>query len=184
MLNIVTLSLDGDDKLIPKSCRGPSTATRTSTIEPVEDRITFEESNGDHTTPVVGEFSSALFADGPSILTGTGSTSPTTIRKEDGTASPESDADDDIESNKDLDDFTIMTETQAKRISALCELTFDVQLSTDVVVADANVAALARRILGARSLTRRGEGNGENGGVGGGGTREREGGRKGSTTVK
>jgi phosphatidylethanolamine N-methyltransferase len=46
-----------------------------------------------------------------------------------------------------------MNETQARRIVSICEMAFGVQLSVDVVVADANVGALARRIVGAKSLT-------------------------------
>nr|KIR88564.1 phosphatidylethanolamine N-methyltransferase [Cryptococcus tetragattii IND107] len=50
------------------------------------------------------------------------------------------------------DDFVIMTENQAKRIAHLAEMAFGVELSPDVVVAEANVGSLARRIAGARSL--------------------------------
>ncbi|WVQ83696.1 hypothetical protein IAT38_005840 [Cryptococcus sp. DSM 104549] len=52
----------------------------------------------------------------------------------------------------DADDFVIMTETQAKRIASLAEMAFGVEVSADVVVAEANVGALARRIAGARGL--------------------------------
>lgn len=52
----------------------------------------------------------------------------------------------------DGDDFVIMTESQAKRIAHLAEMAFGVELSPDVVVAEANVGSLARRIVGARSL--------------------------------
>lgn len=52
----------------------------------------------------------------------------------------------------DDDDFVIMTENQAKRIAHLAEMAFGVELSPDVVVAEANVGSLARRIVGARSL--------------------------------
>ena len=55
-------------------------------------------------------------------------------------------------SDSEVDDFTIMSEKQAKRISSLVKLTFGVDISVDVVIADANVGALARRITGARSL--------------------------------
>lgn len=60
--------------------------------------------------------------------------------------------DDDDENTTSPDDFTLMDEKQAKRIASLANLSFDVDLSTDVVIADANVGALARRVLGARSL--------------------------------
>ena len=45
-----------------------------------------------------------------------------------------------------------MSELQAKRIVALCHHAFDVELSTDVVIADANVSVIADRIIGAKSL--------------------------------
>ena len=57
-----------------------------------------------------------------------------------------------IEIDEEDDDFIIMSEKQAKRIVQLIQAAFQVELSMDVVVADANVGALARRILGARSL--------------------------------
>jgi phosphatidylethanolamine N-methyltransferase len=50
------------------------------------------------------------------------------------------------------DDFIIMSEKQAKRIVNLIQAAFEVDISMNVVVAEANVGALARRILGARSL--------------------------------
>jgi len=56
------------------------------------------------------------------------------------------------EVGRDPDDFIIMSETQAKRIVSMSKTVFDVELSADVVIADANVRALARRVLGARSL--------------------------------
>jgi len=56
-----------------------------------------------------------------------------------------------IEDEED-DDFIIMSEKQAKRIVSLIQAAFEVDISMDVVVAEANVGALARRILGARSL--------------------------------
>ncbi|WWC64861.1 uncharacterized protein I303_107475 [Kwoniella dejecticola CBS 10117] len=74
----------------------------------------------------------------------------------------------------DQDDFIIMTPVQAQRISDLCQLAFGVEVSKDVVVADANVGALARRVAGARGLTA-GNASGANNvgsagvGVGGGG---------------
>jgi phosphatidylethanolamine N-methyltransferase len=60
--------------------------------------------------------------------------------------------DDDVVDGHDPDDFSIMDENQARRITSLCEMAFGVQISVDVVVADANVGVLARRVVGARSL--------------------------------
>ncbi|KAK6909186.1 hypothetical protein I203_103203 [Kwoniella mangroviensis CBS 8507] len=53
----------------------------------------------------------------------------------------------------DQDDFIIMTPVQAQRISDLAQLAFGVEVSKDVVVAEANVGGLARRVAGARGLT-------------------------------
>jgi len=53
---------------------------------------------------------------------------------------------------QDEDDFVLMDETQAKHISQMAQWAFGVDINPDVVVADANVTALARRILGARNL--------------------------------
>lgn len=50
------------------------------------------------------------------------------------------------------DDFIIMSEKQARRIVSLTKAAFDVDLSMDVVVAEPNVGALARRVMGAKSL--------------------------------
>ncbi|WVN90038.1 uncharacterized protein L203_105271 [Cryptococcus depauperatus CBS 7841] len=56
--------------------------------------------------------------------------------------------------DQDPEDFVIMTETQAKRIASLAEMAFGVEVAPDVVVAEANVGSLARRIVGARSLVK------------------------------
>lgn len=53
---------------------------------------------------------------------------------------------------QDADDFVIMDEVQAKRIAGLLKQAFGVDLSTDVVIADANVSALAKRVIGSRHL--------------------------------
>jgi hypothetical protein len=60
--------------------------------------------------------------------------------------------------DRDPDDFSIMSEKQAKRIASLCEMTFGVELSVDVVIAEANVGRLCGRVLGAMSLD---EGDGD-----------------------
>jgi phosphatidylethanolamine N-methyltransferase len=56
------------------------------------------------------------------------------------------------EIDEEDDDFIIMSEKQAKRIVSLIQAAFEVDMSMDVVVAEPNVGALTRRILGARSL--------------------------------
>ena len=63
-----------------------------------------------------------------------------------------------IDDGRDPDDFIVMDEKQAKRIVSMCQAAFDVELTVDVVVADANVSALAKRVLGAMSLVGLGAG--------------------------
>lgn len=48
---------------------------------------------------------------------------------------------------RDPDDFSFWSERQAKRISAAIKQIFDVEYAPEVVVADANLTALANRIL-------------------------------------
>jgi phosphatidylethanolamine N-methyltransferase len=53
----------------------------------------------------------------------------------------------DSSDDRDPDDFTFWSERQAKRISGAIKQTFDVEYAPEVVVADANLSALAKRIL-------------------------------------
>lgn len=53
---------------------------------------------------------------------------------------------------RDSDDFRFWSERQAKRISLAIEQAFDVELTPEVVVADANITALANRILVSKEL--------------------------------
>ncbi|KNZ76631.1 Phosphatidylethanolamine N-methyltransferase [Termitomyces sp. J132] len=65
----------------------------------------------------------------------TSNTLETTSRKPDGTT------------NRDPDDFSFWSEKQAKRICSAIQQLFDVEYVPEVVVADANLSALANRIL-------------------------------------
>ncbi|KAI0651121.1 phosphatidylethanolamine N-methyltransferase [Trametes meyenii] len=56
------------------------------------------------------------------------------------------------EDGRDPDDFRFWSERQAKRISLAIEQAFDVELTPEVVVADANLSALANRILVSKEL--------------------------------
>lgn len=58
-----------------------------------------------------------------------------------GTRTPET------EENRDPDDFRFWSERQAKRICFAIEQTFNVEYAPEVIVADANLSALANRIL-------------------------------------
>ena len=53
---------------------------------------------------------------------------------------------------RDPDDFRFWSERQAKRISLAIEQAFDVELTPEVIVADANIGALANRILTSKEL--------------------------------
>jgi phosphatidylethanolamine N-methyltransferase len=137
MLNIVCLALDSDPAYIPRAAkslpmlspalpyaprRSPLIPSPTPAIEPLDPAL----DNIERET-VVGQENVRGPADGD--LEGDGE-------------------DDSI----DPDDFTLRDEKHAKRIVAMAEAAFGVDLSTDVVIADANVGALARRVVGARSL--------------------------------
>jgi phosphatidylethanolamine N-methyltransferase len=54
--------------------------------------------------------------------------------------------------DRDPDDFTFWSERQAKRICAAIKQVFDVDYAPEVVVADANLTALANRILASKEL--------------------------------
>lgn len=48
---------------------------------------------------------------------------------------------------RDVDDFSFWSERQAKRISSAIKEAFDVEYAPEVIVAEANITALANRIL-------------------------------------
>ncbi|WVW86442.1 hypothetical protein I302_108490 [Kwoniella bestiolae CBS 10118] len=95
---------------------------------------------------------------------------------EEGEGAEEEEDKDNPTKGSDQDDFIIMTPLQAQRISDLAQLAFGVEVSKDVVVAEANVGALARRVAGARGLTAGlgggGAGVGGSGGAGAGVAKE------------
>jgi len=50
------------------------------------------------------------------------------------------------------DDFAIMDEHQVKRITSMLKLTFDVDLSMDMILANTNVTAITKRVRDSRRL--------------------------------
>jgi phosphatidylethanolamine N-methyltransferase len=50
------------------------------------------------------------------------------------------------------DDFSFWSEQQAKRISTAIKQIFDVEYAPEVIVADANLMALAKRILVSKEI--------------------------------
>lgn len=53
---------------------------------------------------------------------------------------------------RDPDDFRFWSERQAKRISVAIKQAFGVELTPEVIVADANLSALTNRVLLSREL--------------------------------
>lgn len=58
-------------------------------------------------------------------------------------------------SGGDPDDFRFWSEKQAKRIAICIKEAFDVEYAPEIIVADANVASLTRRILVSKDLLER-----------------------------
>lgn len=58
----------------------------------------------------------------------------------------------DDDDDRDPDDFRFWSERQAKRISLAVEQAFGVELDPEVIIADANLAALTNRIMISREL--------------------------------
>lgn len=61
-------------------------------------------------------------------------------------------ADTDSDVTRDVDDFSFWSERQAKRICYVIKQAFGVEYAPDVVMADANLTALANRILVSKQL--------------------------------
>lgn len=64
-----------------------------------------------------------------------------------GTDLPSNNPDDLDTEDKDPDDFSFWSERQAKRICMVIKQMFDVDYAPEVILADANLTALANRIL-------------------------------------
>jgi len=64
-----------------------------------------------------------------------------------GTDLPSNNPDDLDMEDKDPDDFSFWSERQAKRICMVIKQMFDVDYAPEVILADANLTALANRIL-------------------------------------
>ncbi|KIJ61193.1 hypothetical protein HYDPIDRAFT_183320 [Hydnomerulius pinastri MD-312] len=67
-------------------------------------------------------------------------------------SSPDSDGNNIIDLTRDPDDFSFWSERQAKRICTAIKQAFDVEYAPDVIMADANLTALANRILVSKQL--------------------------------
>ncbi|KAJ8519288.1 hypothetical protein ONZ45_g3737 [Pleurotus djamor] len=67
--------------------------------------------------------------------------------------SPQTSEDSEQHGGRDPDDFTFWSERQAKRISSAIKQTFDEDYAPEVIVADANLTALANRILLSKEIS-------------------------------
>lgn len=65
---------------------------------------------------------------------------------------PEMQATASSDDDRDPDDFSFWSERQARRISNVIKQTFDVEYAPEVIVADANLSALANRILVSKEI--------------------------------
>lgn len=153
LLNIVSLSLDSDKALLPRSAKSLPSLARLNEESTRPAKLTVapgaDADESDSSTPVAA-----------SPLQRESHLAPPSGHRPDlevpGLESLHLELDHDVgeeDDGRDPDDFSIMSETQAKRIVALIEMAFDVEISPDVVLADANVGLLTKRVLGARSLT-------------------------------
>ncbi|KAG5645124.1 phosphatidylethanolamine N-methyltransferase [Asterophora parasitica] len=122
LMHVVPLCLDSDPSLIPLSCKALLTPNPN-----------------DYSNPSVHP---------PTDSGGSGSGAGDADPGADGDITKGADDDpeaDDLE--RDPDDFSFWSEKQAKRICAAIQQVFDVEYAPDVVVADANLTALANRIM-------------------------------------
>ncbi|GLB44428.1 putative catalyzes the first step of the methylation pathway of phosphatidylcholine biosynthesis, the SAM-dependent methylation of phosphatidylethanolamine (PE) to phosphatidylmonomethylethanolamine (PMME) [Lyophyllum shimeji] len=123
LMHVVPLCLDSDPSLIPLSCK---------------ELVAPSQSDFSERTPRIGEST-------PRIGSSSGGGGGSGI---DGDGGGGGGAEDDPElDDRDPDDFSFWSEKQAKRICAAILQVFDVEYAPEVVVADANLTALANRIL-------------------------------------
>ncbi|RDB17735.1 Phosphatidylethanolamine N-methyltransferase [Hypsizygus marmoreus] len=129
LMHIVPLCLDSDPSLIPISCKAPSTPQT-----PVPSQSGVGSTTTDTTDAAAEDTDADSFTaeDDPAK----------DIFEVDGLGVDDPEVDD-----RDPDDFSFWSERQAKRICAAIEQIFNVEYAPEVVVADANLTALANRIL-------------------------------------
>lgn len=178
LLNIVCLALDSNVSLVPRSAR--QMASNVARGQPARVRSSSSSSAGTPARAVVtglglsapasrrpsvpadplDSFGAALASTAsngsyggiPPPLEPTISEMAAEMETHSHGGTPQSEVLDLDEQLQDEDDFVIMEEHQAKHISRMAQWAFGIDLNPDVVVADANVTALARRILGERNL--------------------------------
>ncbi|PPQ99600.1 hypothetical protein CVT24_005176 [Panaeolus cyanescens] len=124
LMKIVPLCLDSDPSLIPASCKPVSRTLAGPSSTPEH------PSDDNHVDHDDDDLSAITDAD----------CTPTIVDSDSG------------QEIRDPDDFNFWNERQAKRICAAVMQVFGVEVSPEVVVADANLSALARRILASKEL--------------------------------
>jgi phosphatidylethanolamine N-methyltransferase len=165
LLDIVALSLDSDKTLLPRSARSlpaygaagtedkDTTATRSPPGATLDSKTDAQKSHYSPQVPGLDTLDLGLEQGADNLpehgeFTDHHERADESLRASDHQAAQAEEEDD----GRNPDDFIIMNETQAKRIVALCEMAFGVEISPDAVLADANVGLLARRVLGQKSL--------------------------------
>lgn len=134
---IVTNALDCDPSLIPISCKSKFNISATP------DKAEAESDTTPEGTPKLNKNPQS---DGPEDV----DNGPDPGDTKDTGASPTTpDGDDPL---RDPDDFVFESEAQAVRMSKAIREAFDVELTPEVIIADANLSALANRILITRDL--------------------------------
>lgn len=128
-MHIVPLCLDSDPALIPLSCKAPATPKARAALGSND----IDEHNDNDTA----SSNLDILDEGNAVFTDPG-----------GAVAPSDTGDSFIPAqDADPDDFTFWSERQAKRICMAIEQVFNVEYAPEVVVADANLTALANRIL-------------------------------------
>lgn len=150
VMNIVCFALEGQASLVPRSARKMAKSTRRQlSIHAPDAPLHVREGS---TASQVSTTSSLSSRPAPLAISelasemAHGSVSSDSVP---GSPPPEALTDSPLQ---DPDDFVLMDEHQVKHIQQMLEWTYGVELSPDVVIADANVGALSKRILGARNL--------------------------------
>jgi phosphatidylethanolamine N-methyltransferase len=165
LMHIVPLCLDSDPSLIPRACKSatasssiwssPSGASQLVPDSPTPSSLdTGPSLSNKHPESGYESFANTDPSfDPPKLInanTNTDTYPSTNIYTDSGTvtsASPKTDTFSLNTDDGDPDDFTFWEAGQAKRICLAIEQLFGVEYAPEVVVADANLTALANRIL-------------------------------------
>ncbi|EIM80188.1 uncharacterized protein STEHIDRAFT_126160 [Stereum hirsutum FP-91666 SS1] len=154
LMRIVPLCLDSDPSLIPISCRpvlalpssSSTSASTSSSSGTITEAANIMSAPNDDTSPATATATDTDTDAQSSSASASEPTSPTSPIP----ASPTSPSPD--SSSADPDDFRFWSEKQAKRIARAIKQAFGVEYTPEVVMADANLSALAHRVLASREV--------------------------------